>query len=214
MNQKIKQSVEDLKHIREMMEQSNKFLSLSGLSGIVAGLVALIGALMGYKIIHYFEIHALGYSLKGIGAEKIEQLEIQLLLLSVAVLLLALGLGFFFTYLKAKKKGVSLYSPASFKVAKALFLPLVFGGLFTLILGKYELYQLAGAATLTFYGMSLLNASKFLNIEIKYLAISEMVLGILAGLFLNQVLIFWALGFGVLHILYGSIMYFKYDRKG
>lgn len=213
MNDKIKQSADDLKHIRQMMEQSNKFLSLSGLSGIMAGLIALIGVFIANRLVHQFEVHYLSYALKNNAVEKIDQLEDQLLLLAFSVLILALGLGFLFTYIKAQKNKVSLAGKTSFKLLGALFLPLVFGGLFTMILANQHLYQLAAAATLIFYGLSLLNASRYLNIEIKYLAISEMVLGIFAGVFLNQVMLFWALGFGVLHILYGSIMYFKYDRK-
>lgn len=213
MKDNVKQSVEDLKHIREMMEQSNKFLSLSGLSGIIAGIIAVCGAYIAHKLLKQFQIHLLEYQLKGQVYEKIETLESQLFWLAVIVLTTALVFGFIFTYLKAKKKQTPLYGPVSFKVVKALFLPLVFGGIFTIILADNQLYQLAGAATLMFYGMSLLNASKYLNVEIKYLAISEMILGVLAGLFLYKVLVFWALGFGILHILYGSIMYYKYDRK-
>ncbi|MFK8039403.1 MAG: hypothetical protein AB8B74_14005 [Crocinitomicaceae bacterium] len=213
MDDKIKQSAEDIKHIRQMMEQSNKFLSLSGLSGIVAGIVALSGAYIAYRLLQNFSVHFLEYTLKGNSIDKIDQLENQLALIALSVLVLALGLGFIFTYLKAKKNEIPLNSKTSFKVIISLFLPLVFGGIFTIVLADNQLYQLAGAATLLFYGMSLLNASKYLNIEIKYLAISEMILGVLASLFLSNVMLFWALGFGVLHILYGSIMYFKYDRK-
>ncbi len=213
MNDTTKQPAEDLKHIRQMMEQSNKFLSLSGLSGIVAGIIALAGAFVAHKMLHHFKLHFYANATKGIISEKIDQLENQLLLLSFLVLILALGLGYLFTFLKAKKNKTKLNSKTSVKVALALFIPLSFGGLFVAILANQHLYQLAAAATLIFYGMSLLNASKYLNIEIKYLAFSEMILGILASLFLNKVLLFWAFGFGVLHILYGSIMYFRYDRK-
>ena len=42
---------EDLQAIREIMERSSKFLSLSGLSGIFAGVCALIGAAIAWFII-------------------------------------------------------------------------------------------------------------------------------------------------------------------
>lgn len=213
MDEKIKQSTEDIKHIRQIMEQSNKFLSLSGLSGIFAGTIALVGVFFAYKIMRQFEIHALSYTLKGDFSEQLESAENQLLILAFVVLTSALLVGFIFTYLKAKKKSTSLLNPTAFKVAWALFIPLSFGGIFTIVLAHNHLFQFATAATLLFYGMSLLNASKFLNIEIKYLAISEMILGTLAVIITGQVIIFWAIGFGVLHILYGTIMYFKYDRK-
>ena len=94
-----------------------------------------------------------------------------------------------------------------------MMLPLACGGLFTLILFRNGVYELVAPATLVFYGLSLLNASKYLNIEIKYLAITEMILGLLAGIFDHNGLVFWAIGFGLVHIFYGTIMYFKYDRQ-
>jgi len=213
MNNKVDQSVEDLKHIRKMMEQSNKFLSLSGLSGIVAGMIALAGVFVARGLLHEFKIKNYEFAIQGTFYDEADLLKNKLVILSAAILILALGLGYFFTYLKTKKNNGTLYNKTSLKVAIALFLPLAFGGLFTIMLTKYNLFQLAAAATLIFYGMSLLNASKYLNVEIKYLAITEMVLGVLATYFLSEVMLFWAIGFGVMHILYGSIMYFRYDRK-
>ncbi|MFK8044679.1 MAG: hypothetical protein AB8B72_04240 [Crocinitomicaceae bacterium] len=213
MKNKVEQSAEDLKHIRQMMEQSNKFLSLSGLSGIVAGAIALAGVFVARTLLHEFKIKNVEFVLQGTFYKEADLLKYKLIILSAAILILALGLGFIFTYLKTKKSNATLYSKTSLRVASALFLPLAFGGFFTIILAKYDLFQLAAAATLIFYGMSLLNASKYLNIEIKYLAITEMVLGVFAAYFLNEVMLLWAIGFGVMHILYGSIMYFRYDRK-
>jgi len=41
---------------------------------------------------------------------------------------------------------------------------------------------------------------------------SEIALGLLAGLFMNFGMLFWTIGFGVLHIVYGFVMYLKYDK--
>jgi hypothetical protein len=209
--------LEDLKEIRKMMETSTKFLSLSGLSGISAGLVALIGSGVAWNLLQNFETRKFQYILTDRIDQELFKLDIKLLILALSILILAIGLGFFFTYRTAKKANQKLLSPISFKLFWSLGLPLAFGGAFTLLMYKNGAYGMIGAATLIFYGMALLNASKYVHVEIKYLAISQMTLGLLSA-YLTQnnhfiSLYIWAFGFGVLHILYGTIMYYKYDKK-
>ena len=205
--------IEDLKDIRIMMESTTKFLSLSGMSGIIAGIIALIGAFLANNLIQNFFNLGLYHSLSGKLNEAYHTLAINLLLTAIATLILALGFGLLFTFLKAKKLNQKLNKPVTIKLLKSLFTPLIFGGLFILLMYRQGAYTLIAPATLIFYGLALLNAAKFLNIEIKYMAISELILGLFAAYFVNNSLIFWAIGFGVLHIFYGFIMYFKYDRS-
>ena len=54
--------------------------------------------------------------------------------------------------------------------------------------------------------------SRYTQRDIKYLGYTEIGLGLLAGIFLNYGLLFWSLGFGVFHIVYGVAMYYKYER--
>ena len=205
--------IEDLKEIRKMMETSSKFLSLSGLSGISAGIIALLGSAYAWLVIDKFNNAALHYYAVGSINRKGSELEFKLIFIALTILILAVGFGFLFTYLSAKKKKQSLFTPISFKLAWSLGLPLAFGGAFTLLLYIQGVYTIIGAATLLFYGFSLLNASKYVHPEIKYLAICQMSLGLLSVLFIEYSLYFWAFGFGILHIVYGAIMYFKYDKK-
>ena len=44
-------SIEDIKAIRKIMEESSRFLSLSGLSGVFIGITAITGALFAYLFI-------------------------------------------------------------------------------------------------------------------------------------------------------------------
>jgi len=57
----------------------------------------------------------------------------------------------------------------------------------------------------------LVSASKYTLHDIFYLGIAEIVLGIIALFLAKYNLICWSIGFGVLHIIYCSVMYFKYD---
>lgn len=208
-----KNPLEDLKEIRKMMESSSKFLSLSGLSGIFAGITALVGAYLAHKQIDDFGKLYFHYQLQGRLEEGFDGLAFRLGAIAVSVLIIALGFGFLFTWLKAKKQGKSLLTPLSFRLVISLMVPLFFGGLFIIALYLQGYPELIAPATLIFYGFGLLNASKYVHVDIKYLALCEMALGVLSMFYLHRGITFWAIGFGGLHILYGTIMYFKYDRK-
>ena len=205
--------LEDLQEIRRMMEGSSKFLSLSGLSGIFAGLTALTGAWFARKEIITFRKKYVFYDLQGRLKEGFWELDKRLMLIAFLVLIVALGFGVFFTWLKARKSGSSLVTPLSFRLVRSMMVPLFFGGLFCFALYWHGFIGAISPAMLIFYGMALLNASKYVHADIKYLALCEMALGVVGMFYIYHGLIFWSIGFGVLHILYGTIMYFKYDRK-
>lgn len=198
----------DLESIRQMMERSVKFLSLSGLSGILAGVYALAGAAVAYYII-YFPLSPLDYR-----QESIQDRDVIITLLSIAVVVLALSLitGYWLATNKAKGQKVKVWNTTSKRLTINLAIPLVTGALFILILLWHGHYGVAAPACLVFYGLALLNASANLFDEVRYLGYCEIVLGLICALFPGYGLFFWATGFGVLHILYGTLMYKKYDR--
>lgn len=196
--------MEDIKAIREMMEKSSKFLSLSGLSGVLAGFTAILGASFAYF-----------YLLRNPGATDYNSYQEKLILLTDAVLVLVLSLsfGFYFSWKKARKKNLKLINKATLRTIYNLGIPLLTGGIFSLILLFDGNVEYIASATLIFYGLGLVNASKYTFEEIHYLGITEIVLGIGAAIFLYQGILFWTLGFGVCHIIYGAIMYRKYDMN-
>lgn len=212
--------IEDLQEIRKMMEGSSKFLSLSGLSGIFAGLTGLVGTFMAYLEIKHFENMYLSNQLAGTIVRAEWNLLTRLSIMALVVLVVALSFGFLFTWRKARKENQTLMSPLSFRLVRSLMVPLFFGGCFVIIAIYHGMIGIVVPATLIFYGMGLLNASKYVHVDIKYLAVSEMILGLIAFATLEynydgvmRMLIYWGLGFGVLHILYGTIIYFRYDAK-
>jgi len=204
--------LEDLLEIRKMMERSSKFISLSGMSGVSAGIIALVGAAIAYWYVNfYFKNHNVSLIFKNYSIN----IEIVIFLFILAGLILGLALisGFFFTYKRAKSRGHSIFDKTAFRAINNLLIPLVTGGLFCIILIFYrEIYIIAGI-TLIFYGLALVNASHHTLSEIKYLGITEIILGLIACLLPRYGLIFWAIGFGILHIIYGIHMYIKYDKS-
>ncbi|SDL95563.1 hypothetical protein SAMN05421823_109128 [Catalinimonas alkaloidigena] len=198
--------VQSLAEIRSMMERSSRFLSLSGLSGIFAGIFALMGAAVAYGLTKDLR--------RGVGAEGMTWSEAVpwLMLDAAVVLVLALGSGIYFTNRRALRSGQRVWNATSRRFLINLAIPLATGGAFCFLLLHYGAAILVAPTMLIFYGLSLLNASKFTLDEIRYLGISEVLLGLLAGIFAGWGLLFWSLGFGVLHIVYGALMYHKYER--
>lgn len=196
--------LQDLKDIKDLMNKSTQFISLSGLSGVLAGAYALIGAFVGHRLIQrntetYVSVDS--------------DLFRQLVIVALAVLVASLITAYILTVNKARKIGEKVWNPSSKRLLINFFIPLVAGGIFGLLLFEKEYYDLIAPITLLFYGMACLNASKYTLRDVRYLGITEIILGLLAVAFSNYGLYFWALGFGICHILYGTVMHYKYDRK-
>ncbi len=197
---------EDLSHIRSMMERSSRFISLSGLSGVVAGLVALIGATYVYFLlekngINYFDGASNFYS---------PDLVAELVIVALIILVLAIFSGYIFTARKSKKEKRPIWDATSKRLLIHFAVPLVTGGLFCLALLYHHLIVLLAPSTLVFYGLALVSASQYTFKDIKYLGFCQIILGLISFFFLGWGLVTWAIGFGLLHIVYGSIMHVKY----
>ncbi|PXY02879.1 hypothetical protein DF185_01945 [Marinifilum breve] len=197
--------IDDLNEIKEMMNKSSKFISLSGLSGISAGIIALVGAYFAWINI-YSET---GYQNFDRALLSWEQL-IQLLGIGFITLLLAVGFGIFFTRLKTKKAKQNIWDSQTKRLLINLLIPLLSGGVFCLLILLKGYIGLIAPLTLIFYGLALVNASKYTLTEVRSLGILEIILGLIATYFIGYGLIFWCIGFGVLHIVYGIIMEVKY----
>jgi len=204
MNQKHQ---EDLAHIRSMMERSSRFISLSGLSGVFAGLSALIGGLYVYQL---FKANGLEYFGGDYGQQYSTNLVSELVLTGLIILAVAFTFGLLFTVRKSKKYDLPIWTSATKNMLFNLTIPLLAGGIFCLALIYHEVYGLIAPATLIFYGLALINAEKYTYSDIKYLGFCELVLGFISLFLIGYGLIFWIIGFGILHILYGLIMFKKY----
>lgn len=197
----------DLAEIRSMMERSSKFMSLSGWAGIMAGLYALVGAYLAYDILN-FNLQVFSYPFPAVVAGE----SFPIIILSAIVLVLALGTAILLSHKKAKKSGEKIWNGASKRLLIHMALPLTAGGLLILILILKGLMILAAPLSLVFYGIALFNASKFTFEVLKYLGLIQIILGLASAYYIEYGLLFWAIGFGVFHIVYGTYMYFRYER--
>ncbi|MGB0166860.1 MAG: hypothetical protein ACPF8V_08415 [Luteibaculum sp.] len=196
-----KEQLNAIREIRSMMNKSTRFLSLSGLSGVFAGIYALV---------------ACGVAYKYLGAVKYSDYKTEdrqfFILVGLVTLVLALLTAYFFTRKNAKKDGVKMWDE-NVKVGLInLAIPLLSGGILSLALLYNELFALLAPCTLIFYGLALVSASRNTVPVVRQLGLLEIILGLINAFFLGYGMIFWLLGFGVLHIVYGIIMQYKYQK--
>jgi uncharacterized membrane protein HdeD (DUF308 family) len=207
----MKEQLQDLKEIRQMMERSTKFLSLSGLSGISAGVIALVASFIAWQMRpeSVAEVVYDGSQYKPLlNGDYIWSL----VYLGLATIVLALAAGFFFTWRKAKKKQSPMWNKTSRRLLVSLRIPMVAGAFVIVSLLINEVYWIIPELTLVFYGLTLVNAAQHTYRDVFYLGISELAVGVIALFISGYSLLFWALGFGILHIIYGVSMHLKYER--
>lgn len=194
----------DLASIRQLMERSVKFISLSGLSGVMAGLYALIAAYVAFGTIYEGDFSHPKAHFDPATITK-------LFVIGAVTLILSMLTGWLLSYRKAKKLGLKMWTTTSQRLMVNMGVPLMAGGIFVLALMYHGWIGHAAPASLIFYGLALISASQNLFNEIRYLGYCQLLLGLLAAFVIGYGLVFWALGFGVLHIVYGVWMYRKYD---
>jgi hypothetical protein len=213
------QTLDTLKDIRSIMDRSSRFISLSGLSGVAAGICALGGAWVASSTISNSPLKGMTRSAsyrRGVAIDQIgftETLGGQLVLIALVTFTASLVFAFFFTWLRSRKTGTPLFGVASKRVTVAVAVPLMVGGFYLFQLLKAGAVGYIAPGCLLFYGLALINASKYTLSEIRYLGYCQLALGLISLQFLGYGILFWALGFGVLHIVYGIYMWNKYERE-
>jgi hypothetical protein len=205
-------SLHTLNEIRDLMERSSKFLSLSGLSGVFAGIFALIGAGAAYIRFKTDWLADILIPLGTYNGHSRADVIGFLLVDGICVLVSSLAVGIILTVRRGRKKGLTVWNGSSKRLLIAMLIPLVTGGVFSLAMLHYGFIWLVFPVTLLFYGLALVNASRFTYPEVFYMGISEIGIGCIALFLTGYSLIFWAIGFGLLHIFYGLTMYNRYER--
>jgi len=196
--------VKQLTEIRTMMDRSSRFVSLSGLSGVLAGIYSVIGAFgVKYTMVHFRPVYA---DLSNTGFRII-------LSIAFAVMGLSFLTAVILSVYKAGKRGEKTWNSAARRLIINFCIPMIAGGVVCLSMIQHSLYGLIAPFTLIFYGLALLNASKYTLETVRYLGLFFLVLGLISTQFLGKGLLFWTIGFGGFHIFYGTFMYFKFDRQ-
>jgi uncharacterized membrane protein len=191
----------DISAMRSMMERSSKFMSVSGFSGLMAGIYGLSGAFVAYKFLDFNPAEAIDSTAL-----------LKVVILAVIILILAIGTAVFLAYKKSNKIGERAWNPTTRRLLINMSVPLITGGLLCLILIAKSLIGFVAPVTLIFYGLALFNAGKFSFEELRSLGLIQISLGLLCAYFIEYGIWFWALGFGLFHIIYGFYLHYRYER--
>lgn len=193
------------------MERSSRFISLSGLSGMAAGVCALIGAWFAWKVLHATnsDTYDLVLIIQTNGIKILDQL----FWIATYTFIGAFISAFFFTYLRSRKDNVAMFGTATMRLFWNVAIPIAVGGIFLIRLMQFDQFDLVAPGCLIFYGLALVNGSKYTLGEIRFLGYGMLALGIMNLFYVGYGLYFWAMGFGILHIVYGIAMWMKYERN-
>ena len=196
-----KQGLETLQDIRNIMERSSKFVGLSGWSGTAAGASALAGAWAARKTIVAHDIAAGDIDLGR-----------KLIIIGILTFVAAFVSAFLFTLIRSKKNNIPIFGNTARNFLFNIMVPMSAGGILILKMTLTGHIGLIAPATLIVYGISLFCAGRITLIEIRYLGYAEIVSGIVSLWNIGCGLYFWAFGFGILHIVFGFVIWFKYER--
>lgn len=196
-------SLKTLQEIHSIMDKSARFISLSGWSGVWAGTIALAGSLVAKNWLDKLPA----------GYEAYNTIAGRFVLLALTVLVIAFAGAYYFTWKKAKLQGGNIWNSASKRMLVQIAIPMTAGAVFALHFLYAHLEAYVVPVCLAFYGLALINGSKYTLSDIKYLGLCIVALGCINLFMPGMGLIFWAIGFGVLHILYGLFMWNKYDKR-
>ncbi len=201
-----KDYIQDITEIRNMMERSSKFLSLSGLSGVMAGIYALVGAYIAHQVFH-FNPKTLLVSNSPLDFDKLN-----IIGLASVIMILAIGTAIFLSFKNADKREEKLWNSTAKRMVLSMVVPLLVGGILLLFCIANGIIGLLIPFTLIFYGLALYNASKYTFNDVQNLGLIQIALGLLSTFFIEYSLLFWAIGFGIMHIVYGIYLYYKYEK--
>ncbi|HMT66190.1 MAG TPA: hypothetical protein PLA17_05440 [Bacteroidales bacterium] len=210
MTNQTDQHLEDIQAIRRLMESSSRFLSLSGLSGIITGVLGIAGALGAQLIITRICAPVDWYARPfAEGPDGIREF-LPLFVMMAVILILAFSVAAFLSTRKARKSGIKAWTPVTRRMLVSLLIPLGTGGLFILLTAATVPAGVIVASTLIFYGLALISAGKFTFGEIHWLGVLEVAAGLFCLALPQYSVLIWVLGFGLLHIVYGLFMHLRY----
>lgn len=205
-------TLQDVQDIKRLMQRSSRFTSLSAWSFVAAGVIALISAIIGRYL--FFKPYYRLYNTRGFYlSDEFARLEIELLVLALITLVVAAGAAAWFTWKKARHQGHSLWEYSSRQAAWQFATPMLAGAGFLLGILRYDEWRFIAPGCLVFYGLSMVAASRFTLMAVRWLGFGMILLGLINMCYLGYGLYFWALGFGVLHIIFGLAVWFRYERN-
>lgn len=209
--EEVKQTLDD---IRAMMAKSSRFQAISGVSIIMVGIYASVASFLVSPMLRGWNWLALPCDASG----NITLNTPHLIHMTVLAALLLFVLSFATVTVMAWRKAKRLNLPLSldkrmFQMLINFFIPLLAGGVLCLALIVQHHYGLTSSIMLIFYGLALVNMQHYTYPVFRFLGYAELILGFVDCFTVHYSLLFWFLGFGLLHILFGILYTLRLGKK-
>lgn len=209
-----KEALNTLNEIKDLMEKSSRFQSISGLSIVIVGLLAsVVSAGAWLMLLPHSDISWLPTTCNGILINSPFRTKIAVF---SALLLLVISfstVSFFSLHKMKKQRGAVSFDSTLRRCLFHFCVPMVVGGLLCAAMLLQGHYGLTSTFMLVFYGLALINCSHYTSSSIAMLGYAQLVLGVVDCFAVSHAILLWWLGFGLMHILFGIYFIIKYDRR-
>lgn len=208
-----KDAIQDLESIRTMMERSSRFQTINGWGVTAVGLIALVAALVANGL--FYEGSDSWFSTLYGNTDYLWSHKTQIAIIGALILVAVCGgIVFFSSLWMAKRKKISVTLDPNMRRTMFNFaVPLLAGAILCTALLVQGHYGLTSSIMLIFYGLALINCHHFSHRLLGVLGYLELALGLADCFVVTHALLFWALGFGVLHVVFGLLLIVK-NRRG
>ena len=200
--------------IREMMSKSSRFQAISGWSIVVIGLYAAVASAMAAAVIGVGDWLPCCENLQRFAVLNTPSRIRIAALIAIGLFALSLLTVFVAAIIKSKRNNLRFaFDKRMCQMLVDFFIPLIAGGLLSMALVQQGHYGLTSSIMLLFYGLALVNCSHYTYPALRWLGYSELLIGIIDCFTMSHALLFWFLGFSVMHILFGVIYVIMFERK-
>jgi len=190
------------------MERHSSFFSLSGFTGILIGIVGCIAIFLVDTMTHGY-----GINFDGFSQLPILFLEIGIMVIGILTIVLSLFILWKRGRNKAKKNKQGLWNAFAKKQRINLLLLLLVFLVILILIGSKGYYRLITPLLLSFYGLLLLNLSRFQSKSLLFLGLATLILGIVSYVSYTDKIFLLALGVGIFPIIYGLLTFNKSKKQ-
>jgi len=203
--------LENLSELKSILSKNTRFLSFSGLSGVIAGITALAGEYLFYNL--YLATFSSSSNYADVRNLADMKLFYSALLIALSIIGISVIVGVILARKKIRMQGSTVNRDLLKNTLIHILVPILVGGAICFVASFTDHFIYIPAFLLIFYGLGLFNGSRFSFDDLKIVGLVFMGLGLITYAYPNLSMWTWGLGFGVGHILYGLRVYFVHDRK-
>ncbi len=197
-------AINTLREIKDIMQKSSRFENISGFSIIIIGIYASIVSLGAWLLLGKHEPYSWLPTWSTDFALNTPGRTWTAILCALVLLVVSFGTVCLMSYFKTKRVNHRfVFDHTVRRSLWAFFVPAATGGLLCLAMLQQGHYGITSSFMLVFYGLALINCAHHTTSRLALLGYVELLLGIVDCFVVSHGILFWFLGFGLWHIIFG-----------